>query len=308
MFFPKQRLIMYIFGLGDRPPSRGEKLLGERSSLTRPQDLVQFEEAQGSARGSVDHTSTGLGRYEVSPAVVESVAAIGGKNVDRKYPSMGVGDRSAMFFRVVETSRVDGKTRVTVESEDSSVKLLLQFLGVASEFGYAFQYRADADLKSHDREKDRIDTESERKAHHAHVLTLWRSMKGMKPSDKVHRIQETMRLQGREYRYSEVESIVSVAIQDEKVEKARSEGATGSTVVQRKGRNARVPTRVLSPQPDHRVRLVGAADLRAHRREAGSGDTARRHDARNAPSPPPRIVPSTECATLRTGQTRGGQR
>ena len=277
--------------------------------MQRPRDSVSYQEAQGSARGSVDHASTGWGRHEVSPAVVESVVAIGGKNVDRKYPSMGVGDRSAMYFRVVETSRVDGKTRVTVESEDSSVKLLLQFLGIASEFGYAYQYRAEADLKSHDREKDRIDTESERKAHHAHVLTLWRSMKGMKPSDKVHRIQETMRLQGRDYRYSDVESIVSIAIQDEKRAKARSEGATGSPVVQRKGINARVPTRVpLSEKPDHRVRLVSDQGVRAHRREAGSGDTARLQETCSASSPPPRIVSSTERAALGSGQTRGGGR
>ena len=248
--------------------------------MTGPRDLVSFNEHRvlaESRNGDTGSRSSVRSGDDGSTVDVEGKrhlsARIGHRQSRPDHSQLVNGGRAAMYFRVVETSRVDGKTRVTVESEDSAIKLLLQFLGIASEFGYAFQYKADADLKSHDREKERIDSEPERKAHHAHVLSLWRSMKGMKPTEKVHRIQETMKLQGRDYRCSDVQAIVSVAIQDERRQKACSEGATGSTVVQRNGSNARVPTRVPSPQPDHRVRLVSAQGVRAHRREAGPTET-----------------------------------
>jgi hypothetical protein len=213
-----------------------------------------------------------------------------------------------MFFRVVDSSRHDGMTRVTVEAEDSAVKLLLQFLATASDFAYLLRYKSDADLKAQDRAVERLAAEPSRRAHGDEILSLYRSMKGVPQHKRFQRIREMMKERGFDYTYSNVEGLVTRAIHDEQDERELALGAVGSPVVQRKGANAKVPTRVPSPQPDHRVRLVGGVASSAHRREAGSGDTARRHDAKAAPSPPPRIVSSTERAALemaRLGEGNG---
>lgn len=201
-----------------------------------------------------------------------------------------------MFFKVIDTSRVDGKTRITVEAEDPAVQILLHFFEAATDFAWAFRYRTEADLKSQDHEKARIESEPDRKAHRAHVLSLWRSMKGMKPSEKVHRIQEAMKLEGRDYRYKDVEAIVSIAIQDEKSAKECSEKGGGLTV---SGQSA---------NPDGsepRVRLVSSKVLQAHCRKA---DPSRRHDAA-PPSTPPDCGPKMVRPSVRIASSpahRGG--
>ena len=174
-----------------------------------------------------------------------------------------------MFFRVIESSCVDGKNRVTVEYEGPALQHLLHFFETAAEFAHHFRYKADADLKGQDRAVEWAASQPERKAHHADVLSLWRAMRGVKPTEKVHRIQATMKAQGHEYRSCDVYAIISIAIDDERKSKACLKAVDGLTVEKH------------SSSPDrsvHRVRLV-SSQSGTHRREADHPGYVQLHDA-----------------------------
>jgi len=207
-----------------------------------------------------------------------------------------------MFFRVVESSRVDGKNRVTVEYDGPSFVDLLHFFETAAEFAHQFRYKADTSLKSQEHVKEWAATEQDRKAHHAHILSLWRSMKGVKPTEKVHRIQVTMKAQGREYRSCDVYAIISIAIDDERKSKACSKGGNVLTVEKRP-----VQLEPSSSRSDPRVRLVSPGE-RAHRREADPEEYSRRHDDINHRTLPSLREERFGCTDQHRGAVREGAR
>ncbi len=138
-----------------------------------------------------------------------------------------------MFFRVVETSKQDGLTRVTVEAEDSALKILLDFLSTASEFAYLFRYKSEADLKAKDRRAERLAKEPSRRAHGIEILSLYRSMKGVPQHKRYQRIRELMKERGSDYTYSRVEGLVTRAIHDEQDEKRSKAGVPSSKRIAR---------------------------------------------------------------------------
>jgi hypothetical protein len=167
-----------------------------------------------------------------------------------------------MHFKVLESHQVDGKTRVLIEADDSSLSVVMHLFQDMAEFAHILRYKVNTHEKAEEWKRKTAEGEPERLAFRKDILLRYRSMKGMKQHERYRQIKADLHAQGLEYTFSQVEAAVSNAIKDERQARACRKVAGGIVVEEPRDHAESVKaghSAGFRGGSDHRVRLVSSA-------------------------------------------------
>ena len=122
------------------------------------------------------------------------------------------------MFKIVDFRNMDGKIRITIETDDSTTVLMLRFFSQADKFAELFHYRATTASRLESRQKNRPVLMAHAKEFRAEQLRQYRALPGNR-NERLSIMKEMRAMIGQIVTLDRLGAELSVAIEEERAEK-----------------------------------------------------------------------------------------